>query len=144
MERRNFIRSACRICLLGAAGAAIASELSSCSPATTGSIAYKPIAKNNMLEVPLSIFEQKSFQIISPTNFEYEIAIEKTDASNYKALLLKCTHYDNQLTPTGSGYTCSLHGSKFDKEGNVINGPAAHALKQLKTQLTNTSLLINI
>ena len=144
MERRNFIKSTCRACLLGAAGAAIFSELASCSPAATGKVTYKPVVKNNQVEVPLSLFDKQRFQLISPDKYEYEIAIEKKEDNTYKALLLRCTHYDNQLTPTGNGYTCTVHGSKFTKEGDVVNGPAAKPLEELKTQISKFSLIINI
>jgi len=143
MERRFFIKRACRVCLLGAAGAAVAADLASCSP-SSGKAVFKPQVNNNQLEVPLSLFDTQAFQIVGPAKYPYEIAIEKKEDNTYKALLLKCTHYDNQLTPTGNGFTCTLHGSKFSKEGDVVNGPAARPLQQLKTQVINNSLLISL
>lgn len=143
MQRRSFIKGACRICLLGAAGAAIASDLSSCSPALAKTT-FKPAVKNNQVEVPLSMFETQAIQVISPDKYEFEIAVEKKQDNTYNALLLKCTHYSNQLTTTGSGYFCSLHGSKFSKTGEVQRGPADQPLQQLKTQIVNNNLLIQL
>src|SRR5882757_8610031 len=134
MQRRYFIKKACRVCLLGATGAVIAADLASCSPAANKAI-INPTVNNNQFQVPVSLFDKQAFQIVSPAKYPYEIAIEKNEDNTYKALLLKCTHYDNQLTPTGNGFTCSLHGSKFTKEGEVVNGPAARPLQQLKTQV---------
>ncbi len=143
MQRRAFLKGACKICLFGAAGAAIAADLSSCSPKTASST-FKPVVNNNEIEVPLSLFNNQPFQVISPEKFDYEIAVEKKSDNTYKALLLRCTHQDNQLTTTGNGFNCSLHGSKFDKEGNVIKGPADIPLQQLKTRIENNHLFIHI
>ncbi len=143
MQRRTFLKGACKICLLGAASAAVAAELASCSPKTAANT-FKPIVNNNEVEVPLSLFDSQPFQLISPKKFEYEIAVERKSDNTYKALLLRCTHQDNQLGTTGNGFNCSLHGSKFDKEGNVIKGPAEMPLQQLKTRIINNNLLIHL
>jgi len=143
MQRRNFIKGACRICLLGAAGAAMAADLSSCSPAVAKNT-FRPVVKDNEIEVPLSLFDTQAFRLISPANYNYEIAVEKKPDNTYHALLLRCTHQENQLTPTGNGFTCSLHGSKFDKEGQVLKGPAENSLRELNTRIVNNNLLIHI
>ena len=143
MQRRDFLKGACKICLLGAAVTNVTADLSSCSPKMVGNT-FKPAVNNNQVEVPLSMFENQPFQVISPAKYEYEIAVEKKPDNTYKALLLKCTHYQNQLTTTGNGFTCSLHGSKFDKEGNVLKGPAENPLQELKTQIIKDNLLIHL
>lgn len=143
MQRRSFIKGACKICLLGAAGVAVAADLSSCSPAVAKNT-FKPVIKDDEVEVPLSLFENQAFQLVSPAKYEYEIAVEKKPDNTYKAILLRCTHYNNQLTTTGNGFTCSLHGSKFDKDGQVVKGPAEIPLEQLKTRIVNNNLLIHL
>ena len=142
MQRRDFLKGACRICLLGAAGATVV-DIASCSPAVGNSI-FKPDIVDNTVTVPLALFDQKSFGVISPNKYPYEVAIEKKEDGNYIALLLQCTHYDNQLTPTGNGFTCSLHGSKFSLDGSVLKGPAEAPLKYLKITKTNTDLIIGL
>lgn len=144
MERRDFLKGACRICLFGAAVATVATDLSSCSPKIAGNNTFRPVIINNQVEMPLSMFDNQALQVISPAKYEYEISVEKKADNTFKALLLKCTHYQNQLTTTGNGYTCSLHGSKFNKEGNVVKGPAEIPLQELKTQITKENLLIHL
>lgn len=143
MQRRDFLKGACKICLLGAAVSTVAADLSSCSPKMINN-AFKPVVNNNQVAIPLSLFDNQPFQVISPAKFEYEIAIEKKADNSYNALLLKCTHYENQLTATGNAYICNAHGSKFDKAGNVIKGPAATPLQQLKTRIIKNNLLIQL
>ncbi|MEO8772116.1 MAG: Rieske (2Fe-2S) protein [Ferruginibacter sp.] len=144
MERRDFLKGACRICLLGAAIGTVSTNLTSCSPKIAGNNTFRPVVNNNQVEVPLSIFDNNAFQVISPAKYEFEISVEKKPDNTYKALLLKCTHYQHQLTTTGNGFTCSLHGSKFDKEGNVLKGPAETPLQELKTQIVKDTLLIQL
>ena len=142
MERRDFLKGACRICMLGAASAAIL-DMTGCSPAV-GDIILKPAVVDNTVKVPIALFDQKTMEIISPVKYPYEVAIEKKQDGNYIALLLQCTHYSNQLTPAANGFICSLHGSKFGLDGNVLKGPAEARLKQLKITKTNTDLIINL
>lgn len=142
MERRSFIKQTCRVCLLGAGGLMLADTISSCSPAVANKLS-SPAVINNQVQIPLSLFEKQHIVIVSPAKYPYEIAVEKSGGT-YKALLLRCTHYDNQLTPTGSGYTCSLHGSTFDVEGAVVKGPAEKHLKELQVILSNANLLIHL
>ena len=143
MQRRDFLKGACRICALGAAGGSVIAGVASCSP-SIGKNSFKPVIKDNQVEVPLSLFDSQAFQVVSPEKYQYEIAVEKKAAGIYTALLLRCTHYQNQLTPTGNGFTCPAHGSRFDKEGNVLRGPAETALQHLNTQIIKNNLLIHL
>ena len=141
MQRRDFIKGTCRICLLGSAVAIAGNSLTGCSPAASN-VLLKPTIIDDKITVPLTIFEKSNLQIVTPKKFPYEIAIEKKQDGTYNALLLSCTHYENPLTPTGNGYNCSAHGSKFTTNGEVIKGPAEHSLKQLKTILSSTDVSI--
>lgn len=142
MQRRDFIKGACRICLLGTAGASVI-DMAGCSP-SVGSTIFKPDIVDNKIQIPLKIFDKNAVQIISPKNFAYEVAVQKNKDGAYKALLLKCTHLANQLMPTGNGFTCNLHGSRFTKDGIVLKGPAAAPLQQLHTTVTDQYLFIHL
>lgn len=142
MQRRDFIRGTCRVCLLGAAGASLI-NLAACSP-STGSAISKTEVIDNKVAVSIAAFEKVPLQIISPEKYPYEVAVQKEQDGTYKALLLKCTHYDNQVQQDGNGYSCSFHGSRFDKEGKVLKGPASEPLMQLKTSVTATEVFIHL
>ena len=139
MERRKFIKSSCNVCLLAASGFFL-SELSACSPA------YKIIKSeivNDSVQMPLSAFAQSPFLLLRPKGWYYDIAVQKKD-DQYEALLLQCTHQNNQLVPTGNGFTCSLHGSQFNKEGIVTKGPAENPLKKFSTSVNQDQLIIHL
>jgi len=140
MERRKFLTSSCRICLLGAAGFSL-TQIVGC--ATTASV-YKTSITNGDLNVPMNLFEKSSLQIVRPAGWYYDVAVQKNPDNSYTALLLQCTHQGNQLTPTGTGYHCSLHGSDFDKQGNVRKGPAEQPLHHFETTVNNDIVSVHV
>ena len=105
---------------------------------------YKTTAANNKITVPVALFANTDFQLIQPKSLYYNIGLKKEKDGSYSAMLLKCTHADNQLTPTGNGFKCTLHGSAFDTEGNVTNGPAENPLKKYPTQVISGQIIITI
>lgn len=139
MDRRNFIKSSCSFCLLAGAGIA-ATQLSSCSPKNFN--IFKTTLNGNQISVPLNVFENSSLQIVRPAGLYYDIAVQKKEDNSYEALVLLCTHQENQLTVTGNGYNCSLHGSQFNKDGKVLKGPASRPLEKFKTSISGNNLII--
>jgi Rieske Fe-S protein len=139
MERRQFLISSCNFCLLTAAGA-ILSELSSCSPAYQ---VFKTDIVNDAVKLPLASFNNSAWQFVRPKGWYYDIAVQKKDQA-YEALLMQCTHQNNQLMPTGNGFTCSLHGSQFDKDGLVTKGPAEITLKKYNVSVVQDNLIIHL
>ena len=140
MERREFISSSCKICLLGAAGFSL-TQIVGC--AITSSI-YKTSITNGDLNVPLNLFDKSAMQIVRPAGWYYDVAVQKNPDNSYTALLLQCTHQENQLTPTGTGYHCSLHGSDFDKQGNVRKGPAEQPLHHFETSVNSNIISVHV
>jgi Rieske Fe-S protein len=119
----------------------LAGSLASCASALQ---VYKTTSANNQVTVPLSLFTNSDFLLVQPQNMFYGIGLKKEKDATYTALLLRCTHADNQLTPTGNGFSCSLHGSTFDKEGRVTKGPAEHALKRYPTEVVAGQVIIHL
>jgi cytochrome b6-f complex iron-sulfur subunit len=64
-----------------------------------------------------------------------ERAAMRTSATTFFALSTICTHQgcDADVVSGGTIVSCSCHGSRFDKNGNVLNGPAERPLPQLQT-----------
>jgi Rieske Fe-S protein len=139
MDRRDFLKQSCIACIAAGAGV-VAGSLSSCATLPV----YKTAAESNKVTVPVSLFVQGDFQVIQPKGFYYNIGLLKEKNGTYTALLLRCTHADNQLTPTGNGYKCNLHGSTFDKEGHVTQGPAERPLTKYPTELISDQIIIHL
>lgn len=140
MERRTFLRSSCNACLLLATGM-IMPALSGCGPGAYQ--VFQGEVKNDRVDVPVDAFAKGPLVLVRPKGWYYSIALRKKDDGSYSALLLKCTHQDNQLTAASDGYTCSLHGSAFNSDGKVIKGPAERALKTYPVTVENNFILIN-
>lgn len=62
-------------------------------------------------------------------------AVKRTSASpaGFKAFDRACTHEGTAVDLSGSGFECSNHLSRFNNDGQVTQGPATSALKQLTT-----------
>ena len=138
IERRKFLTSACKACLFAGAGFLI-TDLTACSPSSK--IIQLPITQDSV-RFPLTAFAKESIQLVRPEGWFYDIAVRKTGTDQYDALLLECTHQQNQLIMNSNGFKCSLHGSQFNLNGQVVKGPAERALKKLSTSLDQGQLTI--
>ncbi len=139
-NRRDFIKQSCTLCAGLAGFGAIATQLSSCAPLPV----LKGESKEGIITVPLAAFTGKNnVMIVRNAQLDFDIALVKNSASDYTALLMKCTHQDNPLSLTKNGLFCPSHGSAFDLEGNVTQEPALVPLKKFTTEIINSSILIN-
>lgn len=100
--------------------------LSGCGPAAYQ--VFNGVAAGDKITVPSDAFAKGALVLVRPKGWYYAIALRKKEDNTYSALLLKCTHQDNQLTASSDGYSCSLHGSAFNRDGQVTHGPAERAL----------------
>ncbi len=55
-------------------------------------------------------------------------AILARDADGLYAMTITCTHEGCDVTPTGVTLDCPCHGSRFDSNGKVLQGPAGSPL----------------
>jgi Rieske Fe-S protein len=138
MDRRKFVKQSCSLCLAVGGGAFIGS-LASCGSSLQ---VYKTTMENNKIMVPLALFANTDFLLVQPRGLYYNISLKKEKNGSYTALLLRCTHADNQLTPAGNGFKCALHGSAFDTDGRVTKGPAERPLKKYKTEAASDQVII--
>ena len=140
MERRTFLKSSCNACLLLATGW-ILPALSGCGPGAYA--VFNTEIKGDRVEVPDTAFAKSQLVLVRPKGWYYSIALRKKEDNSYSALLLKCTHQDNQLNAASDGYSCSLHGSAFNRDGQVTKGPAERALKTYPVTIENNQIIIH-
>lgn len=135
MKRNTF----CQLCVLAAASLVLP-ELEGC----TSSKVFKATPVNNTVEVPLSLFEETSLNYVRIKGSYFDIAVQKKESNTFTAFLMRCTHQENQVVPTGNGFMCSLHGSVFDREGKVKKGPAELPLEQFKATVIGENVVIQL
>jgi len=139
MHRRSFIATTCLACI-GAGSGALAGLLSSCaaSDVITGELV------GGQIRVPLPPPGEAQVHIVRANGFPDTIALVRQPGGGFHALVLRCTHADNPLQQSGGGFSCSLHGSRFDADGNVTRGPARRPLRRLETAVDQGAIVISV
>ena len=137
MERRDFLKTSCGFCVLAGSGL-VAGILGSCASFSV----YEAERIGDSLVVPLSRFDINELQIVRGKGEQFDIAVHRRRDGTYLALLMVCTHASNQLVSAGDGFVCRLHGSRYNEEGEVLQGPAERPLKVFATKTEEDRLLI--
>ena len=140
MHRRQFLKQSCALCLLGGVGGAALVE--SCGPAGK-LVTYKTAVVNKQAAVPLAQMPPAGVLLIRAKGLDYNLALHHR-GDGYEALLLECTHFSNPLSVAGNGYQCNVHGSRFDAEGKVTNGPADRPLRRYPATVQGDQIIIQI
>jgi cytochrome b6-f complex iron-sulfur subunit len=65
------------------------------------------------------------------------------DESGFSALSLVCPHLGCTVALTPEGYACPCHGSRFNTDGSVHNGPTNQAMKALSVESTSDGLILH-
>jgi len=85
-----------------------------------------------------------------PAQFDLGLAANyppgsRTELADARALLIHtpngfvaystiCPHLGCRVQPADEGFKCPCHGSRFDRQGAVLNGPAARPLRVLRVE----------
>jgi len=62
-------------------------------------------------------------------------------SGKYSALSLTCTHLGCTVEEDGEGFLCPCHGSRYNKDGMVLQGPARQPLRSLRVEKTEDNTL---
>ncbi|MDD2540576.1 MAG: Rieske (2Fe-2S) protein [Desulfuromonadaceae bacterium] len=62
------------------------------------------------------------------------------DANGFYALSLVCTHLGCTVTVTEDILSCPCHGSRFDRQGKVLSGPADRSLARMDVEVVGERL----
>lgn len=57
------------------------------------------------------------------------------EEEDFYALDLTCTHLGCTVTVTPTELVCPCHGSRFDRQGAVLQGPAERPLRRLEVRI---------
>lgn len=64
------------------------------------------------------------------------------EGDSFVALSLVCTHLGCTVSVTPEGMVCPCHGSRFDRLGKVLSGPAEKSLVRLAVELHGNDLVV--
>lgn len=66
------------------------------------------------------------------------------DGAAFYALSLTCTHLGCTVAVTATGLACPCHGSTFDRQGQVLSGPAGRSLDRYTVEDQGDRLVVLI
>lgn len=94
--------------------------------------------------IDLSTQEGQPLSNVGGSVYKNGIVIARVSQSQFTALSQACTHQGTTVNyePGSSRFHCPNHGSNFDINGNVINGPASRNLTKYNTTLNGNSLRV--
>jgi Rieske Fe-S protein len=72
---------------------------------------------------------------------EARVAVVR-DGDGVHALSLVCTHLGCTVAVTPAGILCPCHGSRFDRRGAVLEGPATRPLQRLPFEVRGERLIV--
>ena len=106
------------------------------------------IDKSNLV-VPVAAFQEntssfRKYIVVSHPQLKYPVCVYRFTATEYTALLMRCTHQGTELQVFGDRLECPAHGSEFSNTGQVKNGPADTNLRSFPVITQNDQLLISL
>ncbi|MDE3236592.1 MAG: Rieske (2Fe-2S) protein [Bacteroidota bacterium] len=138
MDRKEFLSQIG----LGSAGMFLFSCLGGCSKTAGGNVAQAPSNVNLTVDITSSAYS--ALQTNGGYVYVNGIIIAKTTTGNYLAVSQACTHQGATVVfeSNSSMFYCPSHGSMFNANGSVANGPASAPLKQYTVTANGNVLTI--
>ncbi len=93
-------------------------------------------------EVESSFGEGKEVRIRA-SGLAEEIALLRLEDGSLRALGTTCTHLGCQVRPGGEFLVCPCHGSTFDRQGEVVRGPAQKPLTRYRVAVSEDRIAIH-
>ncbi|MDQ2657122.1 MAG: Rieske (2Fe-2S) protein [Bacteroidota bacterium] len=144
MERRTFTRT----CLLCVGGAMLPPLLSGCQ----STYYTQGVMERDGISVSRSEFDYlkkdqpmtRQYIIVRNDRMAFPICLYRFSDSGYAALLMKCTHKGSELNASGDHLHCPSHGSEFDNQGRVTQGPAEENLRSFRVTTDGEKIFIDL
>lgn len=119
-----------RRCFLSVLGGSALVGVGACSSASVGPDAIGDVSAGNISDLPVSTLRAVDSK---------PVAIGRDENGVY-AMTLTCTHQGANMATEGTvafatGVYCRRHGSKFDRDGGVVAGPAPDPLQHFAVEL---------
>ncbi len=86
----------------------------------------------------------KKYIIVQNDLLKYPVCLYRFNENEYSALWMRCTHQGNELQVFGDKLQCPAHGSEFDNQGSVQNGPADKALRTFPVTIDKSQIRISL
>jgi cytochrome b6-f complex iron-sulfur subunit len=147
ISRREFCVSAC----CAASCATLTTLLSGCggsstSPSGSASLLDKSTGKFTGTGVQVTVGGSALASVGGAVLVESDAGVfllARMTQSSFSAIEAICTHEGCTVTGAdGNEYVCPCHGSRYDRSGHVVHGPATASLRQYATSLAGDVVTI--
>jgi cytochrome b6-f complex iron-sulfur subunit len=136
MDRRDFIQKAIFAACAVAATSITEESCSKSAPVT-------PSGPSLNFSIDISTPQYSVLQTNGTAVYANNVIIARDNKGNFIAIYDVCTHAGCTIQFDGTNqFPCPCHGSLFDENGNVVNGPAITPLKKYTATLNGTILHI--
>ena len=139
VDRRDFLQKS----LLIAGGAIGASWLlEACSKSSSST----PAASGPSVNFTIDLSTSQYSSLNTKGNYLYvsNTIVARDSSGNFVALYDVCTHAGCTISFNGTNqFPCPCHGSIFDENGNVVQGPATSGVKKYTCTLNGTKLTVS-
>lgn len=144
MERRDFIVKSCSACL---GISLIPLMLSGCAGThyVSGNIESSgqlTVLKDDFKYIRKGQESLRHYIVISNDKLDYPIYLLRASDTIYKAHWMKCSHQGTELQAAGDHLICPAHGSEFNNQGQVTQGPAEDNLRSFNTSIEADKIII--
>lgn len=144
MERRKFVKQCCLGSVALPLGASLLNACASMHYAQTTETSSKiTIPKNEFVILKERGNKTRKFVLVKSARYNFPICVVPTK-NTYVASLMKCTHRGCELNIGGGIYSCPCHGSEFNLEGEVLQGPAIEPLTTFEIETDNDNIYIKL
>lgn len=86
----------------------------------------------------------RHYIVVSNEKLDYPIYLFRNSDSLYNAYWMKCTHQGTELQAAGDHLICPAHGSEFNHQGKVKQGPAEKDLRAFETTTSGEKIMISL
>ena len=143
LTRRQFCAAACQL----TSGVTLTTLISGCggasSPTSPGAASMLPVLAGQLtgsvVQVPIvgaALAEVGGAALVQSTAGAFLIA--RTGGSTVTAIDAICTHEGCTITGADGGtYVCPCHGSRYNRDGQVLAGPARANLRRYPTTVSD-------
>ena len=117
--------------------------LSGCASATLPVVRIFP--EGNLIRISLTttpVLSQPGGAVMLSLPQKRELVIVHWSQDEYVVLSPTCTHRGCRVRKVQQGFECPCHGSRYDQNGEVIEGPATRPLAQYPVTIQGDQLLI--
>lgn len=133
--RREFLKGAAL-----AVGGAVSVFQTGCVSSTAPVVRVQPLSNRISVDTARPELANVGDGIqLSADELDYPILLIRVSPDRFVALSTECMHLGCTVKKQPSVIRCPCHGSVYDLEGRVLNGPTEQPLKQYEVRIHGTA-----